>query len=214
MAFRLYYNNEDYSGGYVKEEEVVKQARDDDPFALEYLMYKYNGYIKYKVKNYFIIGADRDDLIQEGMIGLYKAIMAYDTDRRISFKNFADLCITRQILTAIKTATRKKHMPLNSYVSLNKPMHDEETDRLLADIICDEENVDPMDIYINDEKIREIVRDINEKLSRLELEILVPYLNGKSYREIAVETKKTEKCIDNALQRIRRKLGKSIKTEE
>lgn len=214
MVFRLYYNNEDYNGGYVKEEDVVKQARDDDPFALEYLIYKYNNYIKYKTKNYFIIGADRDDLIQEGMIGLYKAIMAYDTNRAVSFKNFADLCITRQILTAIKTATRQKHMPLNSYISLHKPIHDDETDRLLADIISDDENLDPMDIYINDEKIREITRNINEKLSELELEILVPYLNGKSYREIAVETKKTEKCIDNALQRIRRKLGKTIIVEE
>ena len=210
MVCRLYYNNETSDYGFVREEDAVKQARHDDPNAIEYLILKYNNFIKYKTNGYFIMGADREDLIQEGMIGLYKAIMAYDSNQRISFKNFADLCITRQIITAIKTATRQKHMPLNSYISLNKPIYEEESDRLLEDLIMSYDNLDPMEIYIDSEEFKDAEKNISQHLSNLELEILTPYLDGMSYREISLETKRTEKCIDNALQRIRRKLDKYL----
>lgn len=214
MVFRLYYNNESFNHSFIKEEDVVKLARDDDPFALEYLLYKYKNFIKYKTKGYFIMGAEREDLIQEGMIGLYNAIKSYDTNRAISFRSFADLCITRQIITAIKTATRQKHIPLNSYISLNKPIYDEENDRTLQDIIIGDENLDPMNIYLDSEKLKDVEEKINEKLSELELRVFIPYVHGKSYKEIAKETKKTEKSIDNALQRIRKKLGNSFSKEE
>lgn len=213
MVFRLYHNNRDYYSR-VKEEEVVKQARDDDPFALEYLFHKYKNFIKYKSKSYFIMGAENEDLIQEGMIGLYKAIMAYDKSRTISFRNFAYICITRQIITAIKAATRQKHLPLNSYVSLYKQVREDDNERILVETISGGERLDPMNIYINRERLEDIGSKINESLSKLELMIFIPYVHGKSYKEIALETKKTEKCIDNALQRIRRKLGDSFSIEE
>lgn len=214
MVFRLYHSNNSFNYSFAREEDAVKLARDNDPFALEYLINKYNNFIKYKTKSYYIMGADREDLIQEGMIGLYKAIMAYDTERAISFRNFANLCISRQIITAIKTATRQKHIPLNSYISLNRPVYEEENERTLQDVICAEENLDPMDIYIDTEKFRDIERRINEELSELELRILIPYVNGKSYKEIAEETEETEKCIDNALQRIRRKFENYVMIRE
>ena len=213
MLFRPYQNSEAYRTSYIKEEEAVLLARNNDPHALEYLIYKYKNFIRHKSKSYFIIGAEREDLIQEGLIGLYKAIMAYDMERAISFKNFACLCITRQIITAIKSATRQKHIPLNSYVSLNKPIYDEENDRTVEDLINMDGSLDPMDIYISGEQLDDIENRINKSLSKLELTILIPYINGKSYKEIAHETKKTEKCIDNALQRIRRKLGDYIGEE-
>lgn len=207
MVCRLYYNNWSSDYDFIQEEDAVKQARDDNPYAFEYLILKYNNFIKYKTNSYYILGGDREDLIQEGLIGLYNAIMAYDSSRRISFKNFADLCITRQILTAIKAATRKKHMPLNSYVSLNKPIYDEENDRLLQEVLISDKDLDPIEILMDEEEMKAIEISLSSILSKLELEILMHYLDGKSYKEIAVETNKSEKCIDNALQRIRRKLA-------
>ena len=213
MVCRLYHNYNSFNYGFVEEEDAVKLARDDDPFALEYLMCKYSNFIIYKTKSYFIIGADREDLVQEGMIGLYKAIMAYDSDKAISFRNFACLCITRQIISAIKSAARQKHIPLNSYVSLYKPIHGDDNDRMLQDVISSEEDLDPLYIYISSEELKEIESQINENLSELELTIFIPYVLGKTYKEIAIETETTEKCIDNALQRIRKKLGNSFVVE-
>jgi len=146
--------------------------------------------------------------VQEGMIGLFKAIRDYREDRLSSFRAFAELCITRQIITAIKTATRQKHIPLNSYVSLNKPIYDEESDRTLLDVITEGYLANPEDVLINREDMSLIEVRIAQSLSPLERQVLAKYLQGKSYQEISRDMKRQIKSIDNALQRVKRKLAK------
>lgn len=192
------------------DDEVVKLAKADNLQALEYLLEKYKNFVKSRSRPYFLIGADREDLIQEGMIGLYKAIRDYDTEKFSNFKAFAEMCITRQIITAIKTATRRKHMPLNSYVSLSHPVFDEESDKTLLDTITEHSCLDPEEIIINKENYTLIGHKINELLSPKEMEILSVYLKGKSYQEISDELGISHKSIDNALQRVKRKLDKNI----
>lgn len=171
---------------------------------------KYKNFVKAKARSYFLIGADREDIIQEGMIGLYKAIRDFKGDKLSSFRAFAELCITRQIITAIKTATRQKHIPLNSYVSLNKPIYDEDSDRTLLDILSGTKVTDPEELMINREEYNDIEFKIGEILSELEWRVLMLYLEGKSYQEIAVELKRHVKSIDNALQRVKRKLERYL----
>ncbi len=196
------------------DEEVILDAREGNEIALEYLINKYKSFVRAKARTYFLIGADREDIIQEGMIGLYKAIRDYKGDKLSSFRAFAELCITRQIITAIKTATRQKHIPLNSYVSLNKPIFDEESDRTLMDIISEESISDPEILMINREEFLGIENKMGEILSSLEWEVLTLYLEGKSYQEIAVELKRHVKSIDNALQRVKRKLEKYLEEQK
>jgi RNA polymerase sporulation-specific sigma factor len=162
----------------------------ENDIALEYLIKKYRNFVKAKARSYFLIGADREDIIQEGMIGLYKAIRDFKGDKLSSFRAFAELCITRQIITAIKTATRQKHIPLNSYVSLNKPIYDEDSDRTLLDILSGTKVTDPEELMINREEYNDIEFKIGEILSDLEWRVLMLYLEGKSYQEIAVELKR------------------------
>ena len=166
--------------------------------------------MKAKAKSYFLIGADKEDIIQEGMIGLYKAVRDFDASKTNSFKGFADICITRQIITAIKTATRQKHIPLNSYISLNKPVYDEESERTLLDIIATSIVTDPEELIISKEELKHIESKMNELLSDLELQVVEYYLNGKSYQYIADKLKRDVKSIDNALQRVKRKLEKHL----
>jgi len=192
------------------DEEVIDDARSGDSIALEYLINKYKSFVRAKARTYFLIGADREDIIQEGMIGLYKAIRDFRVDKLSSFRAFAELCITRQIITAIKTATRQKHIPLNSYVSLNKPIFDEESDRTLMDVISEESTSDPEEMMINREEFSGIESKMCEILSGLEWQVLSLYLQGKSYQEIAEELDRHVKSIDNALQRIKRKLEKYL----
>ncbi len=192
------------------DEEVAIEAKNGCEVALEYLINKYRNFVKAKARSYFLIGADREDIIQEGMIGLFKAIRDYKTDKLTSFRAFAELCITRQIITAIKTATRQKHIPLNSYVSLNKPIYDEESDRTLMDILSTTKITNPEEIIISREEFIFIERKMGEILSSLEWKVLMAYLEGKSYQEIAVELKRHVKSIDNALQRVKRKLEKYL----
>lgn len=161
------------------DEEVVTEAKDGDSIALEYLINKYKNFVKAKARSYFLIGADREDIIQEGMIGLYKAIRDFKGDKLSSFRAFAELCITRQIITAIKTATRQKHIPLNSYVSLNKPIYDEDSDRTLLDILSGTKVTDPEELMINREEYNDIEFKIGEILSELEWRVLMLYLEGK-----------------------------------
>ncbi|NMB34107.1 MAG: RNA polymerase sporulation sigma factor SigH [Clostridium sp.] len=194
----------------MQDEEIIENSRAGDRKALEYLLNKYMGFVRAKARTYFLIGAEREDIIQEGMIGLYKAIRDYRKDRLSSFRAFAELCITRQIITAIKTATRQKHKPLNSYVSLNKPIFDEESDRTLMDIISEESINDPEEMIINREEFSGIEAKMGEILSDLECEVLSLYLQGQSYQEIAVELERHVKSIDNALQRVKRKLEKYL----
>lgn len=192
------------------DEDIVEYARDGSNVALEFLINKYKNFVRAKARSYFLIGADREDIIQEGMIGLYKAIRDFRSDKLSSFRAFAELCITRQIITAIKTATRQKHIPLNSYVSLNKPIYDEDSDRTLLDVISGTKVSDPEELLINREEFGDIEEKMEEILSELEWKVLMAYLDGKSYQEIAMELDRHVKSIDNALQRVKRKLERYL----
>jgi RNA polymerase sporulation-specific sigma factor len=198
----------------LQDEEIVELVRLGDSDALEYLINKYKNFVRAKARSYFLIGADREDIVQEGMIGLYKSIRDFKGDKLASFKAFAELCITRQIITAIKTATRQKHIPLNSYVSLDKPIYDEDSDRTLLDIICGTRVTDPEELIINQEEYDDIEDKISEILSDLEQQVLLLYLDGRSYQEIAVDLSRHVKSIDNALQRVKRKLEKYLEVRE
>lgn len=198
----------------MEDEDVVEEARTGDLLALEYLLTKYKSFVRLKARSYFLIGADNEDIIQEGMIGLYKAIRDYNRDKLTSFRAFAELCITRQIITAIKTATRQKHIPLNSYISLNKPIYDEESDRTLLDIISGTKITDPEELIISSEELYFMESQIIELLSDLEWDVLMAYLDGKSYQEIAEELDRHVKSIDNALQRVKRKLERYLELRE
>ncbi len=193
------------------DEEIVADAKENDnTVALDYLINKYRNFVRAKARSYFLIGADREDIIQEGMIGLYKAIRDFRNDKLSSFRAFAELCVTRQIITAIKTATRQKHIPLNSYVSLNKPIYDEDSDRTLLDVISGSKISDPEELVISREEFIDIEEKMGQILSDLEWKVLMAYLDGKSYQEIAVELKRHVKSIDNALQRVKRKLERYL----
>ena len=193
------------------DEEVVMAAKQDENLmAQEYLLYKYRNFVRAKARSYFLIGAEREDIIQEGMIGLFKAIRDFRSDKLSSFRAFAELCVTRQIITAITTATRQKHIPLNSYVSLNKPIYEEDSDRTLLDVISGAKVANPEEMVISREEFLDIENKMNNILSDLEWKVLMSYLDGKSYQEIAVDLDRHIKSIDNALQRVKRKLEKYL----
>ncbi len=196
------------------DEMLVIMVHEGHSRALEHLITKYKNFVRAKARSYFLIGADREDIIQEGMIGLYKAIRDFRGDKFSSFKAFAELCITRQMITAIKTATRQKHIPLNSYVSLDKPIYDEESDRTLLDVICGTKVTDPEELIINQEEFDDIELKMSEILSDLERKVLMLYLDGRSYQEISVDLNRHVKSIDNALQRVKRKLERYLELRE
>jgi RNA polymerase sporulation-specific sigma factor len=196
------------------DEDIVEFVRLGDSEALEYLIHKYRNFVRAKARSYFLIGAEREDIVQEGMIGLYKAIRDFKGDKLASFKAFAELCITRQIITAIKTATRQKHIPLNSYVSLDKPIYDEDSDRTLLDVICGSRVCDPEEMIINQEEFYGLEDKMSEILSDLERKVLMLYLDGRSYQEIAVDLDRHVKSIDNALQRVKRKLERYLEVRD
>ena len=192
------------------DKEIAIEAKNGNVLAQEYLINKYEGFVKTKAKSYFLIGADKEDIYQEGMIGLYKAIRDFNPDKLSTFKAFAELCVTRQIITAIKTATRQKHIPLNTYISLNKPIYEEESERTLLDVLAGLKVTDPEELVLSQEEKNRIAEEIQKVLSRLELEVLNSYLDGKSYQEIACDLDRHAKSIDNALQRVKRKLEKCL----
>jgi RNA polymerase sporulation-specific sigma factor len=198
----------------MEDERLVECVHEGDSDALEYLINKYKNFVRAKARSYFLIGADREDIVQEGMIGLYKAIRDFRGDKLSSFKAFAELCITRQMITAIKTATRQKHIPLNSYVSLDKPIYDEESDRTLMDVICGTRVTDPEQLIINQEEFDDIELKMSEILSDLERKVLMLYLDGQSYQEISADLNRHVKSIDNALQRVKRKLERYLELRE
>ncbi len=196
---------------HLEEEFIVELARKGDPKAQELLIKKYKNFVRSKARSYFLIGADREDIVQEGMIGLFKAMRDYQPDRVSSFKSFAELCIKRQIITAIKTATRQKHIPLNSYVSLNKPFYDDDSDRTLYDVMSsNSKELNPEHLVIRREELSQIEEKMGEVLSDLEWKVLNAYLEGKSYQEISTEMNKHVKSVDNALQRVKKKLEKFL----
>lgn len=198
----------------LSDELLVEAVRNGDDDALEYLINKYRNFVRAKARSYFLIGADREDIVQEGMIGLYKAIRDFKGDKLASFKAFAEICITRQIITAIKTATRQKHIPLNSYISLDKPIYDEESDRTLLDVIGGSRVSDPELLIINQEEFIGLEDKMSEILSDLERKVLMLYLDGRSYQEIAVDLERHVKSIDNALQRVKRKLENYLEVRD
>ncbi|MCR3954704.1 MAG: RNA polymerase sporulation sigma factor SigH [Gudongella sp.] len=193
----------------MSDEEIVKLANGGDLLALEHLIYKYKDLIKVKAKVYYIVGADRDDIIQEGMIGLYKAIRDFRDEKTSSFRNFADICVTRQMITAIKTATRQKHLPLNGYISLNKPIYSDGTSTM-AETVSSDGATDPMELFIGKEDLDETEEKINSMLSSLERQVLTYYVEGRSYEEIALDLNRRVKSIDNALQRIKKKIERYL----
>lgn len=194
--------------------EYIKRIKSGDNIALNYIMDKYKNFVFAKAKPFFIVGAEKEDIVQEGMIGLYKAIKGYDESKEVTFKVFADLCIRRQIMTAIKAATRQKHIPLNSYLSLNKAAFDEEGDRTVMDMLDMETVPDPLDTITSRETYQNLEMQMNELLSDFEQKVLNEYLNGCSYSEIATRLDSHVKAVDNAVQRIKKKVDKHIERDE
>ncbi|MDO4544432.1 MAG: RNA polymerase sporulation sigma factor SigH [Clostridia bacterium] len=188
------------------DEELISLLRNGDKRAEDCLYERYKQIVRAKVRPYFLIGADHEDLVQEGMIGLYKAVLDYRSDKNASFRSFSDLCITRQMLTAIKRASRKKHTPLNTYVSLNRPLSDEEDSKTLMDMIQNVSVSDPEETLLRRESLERVGQRIKEDLSNYERTVLHLYLQGLSYQQIAKELNKPPKSIDNAIQRVKKKL--------
>lgn len=205
---------EHYSKFYeLTDEEVIAYARKTGSMvAQEYLLSKHKNFVRNKTRSYFLAGADKEDIVQEGMIGLYKAIRDFDCERQVSFRVFAEVCITRQIITAIKTATRQKHIPLNSYISLNKPVYEDDSERTLLDVLSGLMDNSPEELFISREEYQDIEAKMNSVLSDLEWVVLLSYLDGKSYVDIAKEIGRHPKSIDNALQRVKKKIEKHIVT--
>ena len=205
-------NNKDYDN--IKDEDLIEIIKSGDELAFDYLINKYKELVNIKVSKYYIIGAEREDIVQEGLIGLFKAIKSYRPDMQNSFKSFANMCIERQLITAIKTSNRQKHMPLNSYLSLNISAYDEEegeSDASLLDVFNNTLIEDPLDTITKKEYYQDIENTIEKSLSDFEKKVLNKYINGKSYVEIAEDLDTPVKSIDNAIQRIRKKAIKEIK---
>src|SRR3954464_4251180 len=196
----------------VEDLRLVLRARNGDSGAMDALLRRYTGFVRLKASSYFIAGGDSDDLIQEGLVGLYKAIRDYRADKDTSFRSFAELCITRQIITAIKTATRYKHQPLNGYVSFSHTPagHDDSSDCPLGDALAGPSVDDPARRVIASQELRALVGCLGTGLSRLEARVLALYLEGRSYEQIGQVVECDPKAVDNALQRIKRKVGQHL----
>jgi len=190
----------------LSDEELLTQHRAGDTRAEDALYARYKQIVRSKARTYFLIGADREDIIQEGMIGLYKAVLDYQFDRQASFRSFAELCITRQIISAIKSATRKKHMPLNTYISFNRSVFDGDNERPLIDVLTSTRMTDPEEVLIGRENYAAVADSIEHSLSKLEHNALGLYLYGYSYQQIADALQVTTKSVDNAIQRVKKKL--------
>lgn len=210
----FYTTNKDYDN--IKDEDLIETIKSGDEQAFNYLISKYKELVNMKVSKYFIIGAEREDIVQEGLIGLFKAIKNYRADMQTSFKSFANMCVERQLITAIKTSNRQKHLPLNSYLSLNLSAYDEDdsnSDTSLIDIFDSSCAEDPLDTLTKKEYFKLVEETIDRTLSEFEKNVLKKYINGKSYVQIAKDLDTPVKSIDNAIQRIRKKAIKSLKQE-
>lgn len=206
MNYSLDYNN-------MSDEELINSIRADDNKALEFLICKYKDLVNSKVNKYFIIGAEKEDIIQEGLIGLYKAIKDYKEDKQNSFKSFANLCIERQLITAIKSSNRQKHMPLNSYLSLNMPAYEDSdgnADTEVMEILDVNIIEDPLDTITKKEYMSNVESVIDTSLSDFEKKVLNRYIQGESYVKIAQKLDAPVKSVDNAIQRIRKKTIKNL----
>jgi len=197
------------------DDELAVQAQQGDRLAQQTLIERYRRFARAKGRGYFLVGGDSDDIEQEALIGLYKAIRDYLPERQASFRAFAELCITRQIITAIKTATRQKHQPLNQYVSISgsRPTDDQQSDRVVEDLLDDSPSSDPADQVVSGERLDNLRGAMAEMLSGLEVDVLRLYVEGKSYQEIGEVLGRHVKSIDNALQRIKRKVDTHLAGE-
>ena len=197
-----------------EDKKYILKIKDGDEDALNRIMEKYKNFVYAKAKTFFIVGAEQEDIIQEGMIGLFKAIKGYDFNKEVTFSSFADLCIRRQIISAIKASTRQKHIPLNSYLSLNKTSFDEDTDREVIEQLDLDTVPDPLETLTKKETYRSIELKMSEVLSDFEQQVFNEYLNGESYVKIASKLNSHVKSVDNAIQRIKKKVEKHIAEED
>ena len=206
---KLYFKKEEYNN--IEDNEIITKIKKGDKKALNYLLDKYTDVVSMKAGKYFIVGAEKEDIIQEGLIGLFKAIKSFNPEKQSSFKTFANLCVERQLQTAIKSSTRQKHMPLNSYLSLNISAYDENEDTSLLEVFETENTAeDPLDIVTKKEYYNFVEDRVEETLSDFEKQVLHRYTNGESYTQIAERLNAPVKSVDNAIQRIRKKAVKNI----
>ncbi len=212
MYNALYSFNDKYND--ISDEELIKETRLGNLEAQNYLLEKYRSLVTMKANKFFLIGAESDDMIQEGMIGLFKAIQSYDLEKNNSFKTFANLCVERQLITAIKTSNRQKHIPLNSSFSLNKTAFDEDDDTSLIEVLDSKFVEDPLDTITKKEYFETIESKIEKNLSFFEKKVLERYIQGESYIDIASKLNSPVKSVDNAIQRIRKKAIKCIGNDE
>lgn len=200
----------------MSDDELLELINKKDTDALDFLICKYKDLVNSKVNKYFIIGAEKEDIVQEGLIGLYKAVKDYNPDKQNSFKSFANLCIERQLITAIKSSNRQKHMPLNSYLSLNMTAFENEdgnNDTQIVDVLENTVIEDPLDTITKKEYFLSVENAIDSSLSDFEKKVLNRYVQGESYVKIAERLDAPVKSVDNAIQRIRKKTAKNIQAE-
>ena len=198
----------------MSDEQLISLVKADDKYALDFIIEKYKDLVNMKVSKYFIIGAEKEDIIQEGMIGLFKAIQGFDSTKQNSFKTFANMCIERQLITAIKTSNRQKHIPLNGYLSLNTAAYDEDEDTTVLEVFDSHQTEDPLDTITKKEYYRRVEDAIDKNLSDFEKQVLARFIKGESYVTIAEKLDTPVKSIDNAIQRIRKKAIKCLENEE
>ncbi len=198
------------------DEEIISQIKQGDEKALSYLLEKYKELVNIKVSKYFIIGAEKEDIVQEGMIGLFKAIKSYNKEKQNSFRSFANICIERQLITAIKSSNRQKHMPLNSYLSLNTAAYDNNEDDSVELIDTFDSNTieDPLETIMKKEYYEQVQNNIEKSLSKFERQVLDRFIKGESYNIIAKRLDSPVKSVDNAIQRIRKKAIKNMFGQE
>lgn len=209
----LYFSNSKYDN--IEDEKLIKLIKENnDTDALNYLLDKYTDLVNMKVSKYFIVGAEKEDIVQEGLIGLFKAVKNFDKTKLSSFKTFANLCIERQLQTAIKSSTRQKHMPLNSYLSLNTSAYEDDNDMTVMEMLDLNTSEDPLDTITKKEYYKFVENRIEKTLSDFEKQVLHRYANGESYVEIAKKLNSPVKSVDNAIQRIRKKATKNIMQDD
>ena len=205
----VYYTTDKFQND--TDEQLISKIREGNEQALTYLLNRYKPLVNHKVSKFFIVGAEKEDIIQEGMIGLYKAIRSFDTEKQNSFKTFANMCVERQLITAIKTSTRQKHQPLNSYVSLNGSAYTNEEDSMeLIETFNNKSVEDPLDTMMKEEFYKEVSSTIESSLSKFEKQVLDRFIQGESYEVIAQKVDAPVKSVDNAIQRIRKKAIKKM----
>lgn len=211
QAKAFYSLNENYNN--MSDEDLINVIKSGDKNALDYLIEKYKELVNMKVGKYFMIGSEREDIIQEGLIGLYKAVKSYSADKQNSFKTFANMCIERQLITAIKSSNRQKHMPLNTYLSLNTKAYEDDDESNILDIFDSHQVEDPLETITKQEYYKTVEKAIDESLSDFEKQVLKRYMNGESYNQIAEKLDTPVKSVDNAIQRIRKKATKNMDVE-